>query len=421
MLKLGNQLFLNTNIFAIIFCILIHASSFAVEKSDNFLNEDEIAWLSAHKIIRVGVGSNFPPYQWVEDSNDNPVFRGIVSEYLTILENKLKVKMEIAYGLKFSQALEKGKSKDIDFFPCLASTPDRSKFLLFTEPYISYPSVILTRIDAPFIGGINDLHGRKVSLVKGQIIHAIVKERFAHLNIQILESENSAEDLQAVSFGRADACLMDLGVASYLIQKLRITNLKVAAPTGLEKIELAMGVRDDWPIFRNILQKTLSTISPEERDIINQRWIQLKYDPGISRAKLLRWSSFIGAGALFCFTLFYLWTRSLQREISARKQIEEERNILITQLKKSLNDVKTLRGFLPICSHCRKVRQDSGYWQQIETYIQEHTDAQFSHGICPDCMRKLYPDLADHIIDKVGRKSPATPEVPSANCDHRRI
>ena len=56
------------------------------------------------------------------------------------------------------------------------------------------------------------------------------------------------------------------------------------------------------------------------------------------------------------------------------------------------NEINTLRGILPICSSCKKIRNDEGYWQQIESYIHEHSDTQFTHGICPDCAKKLYPD-----------------------------
>jgi len=82
-----------------------------------------------------------------------------------------------------------------------------------------------------------------------------------------------------------------------------------------------------------------------------------------------------------------------QKEIEARKAAEAERDQVIEQLKQTLSEVKTLRGFLPICSNCKKIRDDKGYWNRIEAYIQEHSEAQFSHGICPECAKTLYPDL----------------------------
>ena len=83
------------------------------------------------------------------------------------------------------------------------------------------------------------------------------------------------------------------------------------------------------------------------------------------------------------------------RDITERKRAEEERERLIGELKEALAKVKTLSGLIPICASCKKIRDDRGYWNQIESYIHEHSDADFSHGICPDCMKKLYPDFCE--------------------------
>jgi len=81
------------------------------------------------------------------------------------------------------------------------------------------------------------------------------------------------------------------------------------------------------------------------------------------------------------------------RDITARKKMEEEREKLIAELQEALNKIKTLSGLVPICASCKKIRDDKGYWNQLESYIQEHTEAEFSHGLCPDCLKKLYPDI----------------------------
>jgi hypothetical protein len=80
-------------------------------------------------------------------------------------------------------------------------------------------------------------------------------------------------------------------------------------------------------------------------------------------------------------------------EMEYRKRAEIEKDKLIVELKDALDTVKTLSGLLPICASCKNIRDDSGYWNQIETYIQEHSEAEFSHSICPDCAKKLYPDI----------------------------
>ncbi len=82
-------------------------------------------------------------------------------------------------------------------------------------------------------------------------------------------------------------------------------------------------------------------------------------------------------------------------DITERKRMQSEREGLIKKLQKALAEITELRGILPICSNCKKIRDDKGYWTQIESYIHEHSGAEFSHGICPDCMKKLYPEYAD--------------------------
>ena len=83
-----------------------------------------------------------------------------------------------------------------------------------------------------------------------------------------------------------------------------------------------------------------------------------------------------------------------------RKQDETEREHLISELQGALAQVKTLSGLLPICSGCKKIRDDHGYWNRIETFISEHSDARFSHGICPECTQKYFPEYKDPIDEE---------------------
>ena len=85
---------------------------------------------------------------------------------------------------------------------------------------------------------------------------------------------------------------------------------------------------------------------------------------------------------------------SLQQEIIERKRIEEEREKLIKDLQEAFARVKVLSGMLPICSSCKKIRDDRGYWNQIEVYVRDHSDAEFTHGLCPDCAQKYYGELS---------------------------
>ncbi|MDY6862086.1 MAG: PAS domain-containing protein [Thermodesulfobacteriota bacterium] len=81
------------------------------------------------------------------------------------------------------------------------------------------------------------------------------------------------------------------------------------------------------------------------------------------------------------------------QDISERKRIEEKNEKLAKELQETLDKVKLLSGLIPICASCKKIRDDRGYWNQIELYIRDHSEAIFSHGICPDCSKKLYPEI----------------------------
>ena len=91
--------------------------------------------------------------------------------------------------------------------------------------------------------------------------------------------------------------------------------------------------------------------------------------------------------------------RGIVRNIDDRKRAEQQSEKLISELQQALSKIKTLSGLLPICAYCKKIRDDEGYWNQIESYITEHSKAEFSHGICPDCVKKMYPEYYKKIYN----------------------
>lgn len=102
---------------------------------------------------------------------------------------------------------------------------------------------------------------------------------------------------------------------------------------------------------------------------------------------------------------------AIERDITLRKQEEQEKLLLIQELSRTLASVKTLRGLLPICASCKKIRDDHGYWKQLELYIGEHTEAEFTHGICPDCMARAKEEFETQLRGKAGRQPAAAEGV----------
>lgn len=85
----------------------------------------------------------------------------------------------------------------------------------------------------------------------------------------------------------------------------------------------------------------------------------------------------------------------IAKDITERNKLEQEREKLISELQDALAEIRTLKGFIPICASCKKIRNDKGYWEQMEAYITRRSEAKFTHGVCPACAKKLYPQLFD--------------------------
>ena len=125
-----------------------------------------------------------------------------------------------------------------------------------------------------------------------------------------------------------------------------------------------------------------STISFETR-LITKNQTPVPFDVFIISAQGLYSSAKSGLGN-------FLGTQGIARDITMRKQADKEREKLIIKLQEALDNIKTLKGLLPICANCKKIRDDKGYWNQLEAYIRDHSEAEFSHSICPPCVEKLY-------------------------------
>jgi PAS domain S-box-containing protein len=155
----------------------------------------------------------------------------------------------------------------------------------------------------------------------------------------------------------------------------RIPSLTLLSSINLEDKEQKYNFRNQN--FKKMIETEGKVYSLENE------W--LRYDGTLIIVNESAWKIVDENGA----TLYY---DGIVEDITERKQTEEERMRLIIQLQNSLSEIKTLSGLLPICSHCKSIRDDTGYWHQIEEYIDSHSYAQFSHGLCPDCAKKLYPN-----------------------------
>lgn len=96
----------------------------------------------------------------------------------------------------------------------------------------------------------------------------------------------------------------------------------------------------------------------------------------------------------------------ISQDITEQKITERDRDTLISELRRALNEVEILRGMLPICASCKKIRDDKGYWNHIETYLSEHSHLDFTHTLCPECIQQHYPEYWDHLQSKKNGSAP---------------
>jgi PAS domain S-box-containing protein len=105
-----------------------------------------------------------------------------------------------------------------------------------------------------------------------------------------------------------------------------------------------------------------------------------------------------------------LYALGMIEDISRRKLVEQERERLVHDLQQALEKIKALRGLLPMCARCKKIRNDKGYWQKVETYIQEYSDASFTHGMCPECLNKVDQASAVEVSERDKERKRLKPE-----------
>lgn len=268
--------------------------------------------------MRVGGPRDFPPFYFFDDDGHA---QGMTLDYLQAIAKGLGLTLRMEAAQPWPQTLAKIKENSIDVIPCIARSNDRESFLLFSRPFLSFPLVIISRSDTPFIGGLDDLRGMRVATIRGNVINEwLEKDKVSIISRSV---GSPLEALQSVSEGKADATIDNLAAASYQMDKRGLANLKIAAPTPYGNYDLHLGVRQDWPELLRILDKALDALSPEQHAEIRGKWLSVRYEYGISPLDVIKWLFVAIAPTLLLLWAVLSWNRRLRREIRGRKWAEE--------------------------------------------------------------------------------------------------
>ncbi|MCW9000138.1 MAG: response regulator [Kangiellaceae bacterium] len=234
------------------------------------LTQEEQAWLQQHQVIRVMNEPDYAPYDFV--INGKPV--GYSIDYVKLIEGRLGVRFEFVQD-NFSELMEKAKKKEVDLLHSLFKYPvEREEFLNFTRPYKSSVNSIVTRKGEEVKNGLLDLKGLRVAAVPGDAASGLLTTN--HPEIKLVNVNDYEEALIAVALGRADATILELPTANYLIKKHLINNLSVSSELKEKSVDYRyrLAVRKDWQEFIPILEKAMDSLSLEELDALDEKWMR---------------------------------------------------------------------------------------------------------------------------------------------------
>ena len=233
------------------------------------LSDEEIDFLKSHSVIRVHNEMDWAPFNF--NRNERPI--GYSIDYMNLLAEKLGIEIQYISGPSWNDFLGMIKNKELDVMLNIVKTEERLKYVLYTQPYIKNPNVIVSLASNGY-SSIEELNDKTVAVVRGFYQEEILKRDFP--DIELLLFNSTLDCLKAVSFGKAEAVLAETAVVNYIISENMLTSLVISGELILgdpDLPNLRIAVRDDWPLMQSALIKAMETVSVEEKNSINKKWL----------------------------------------------------------------------------------------------------------------------------------------------------
>lgn len=376
-------------------------SSFLFSQDLNF-SEREKEWIKENPIVYFGYDNNWPPYEMYREGK----YIGICNDFIQIISKKTGIKFIPLKNMTWKKSYQKLKDNSITMVPGAGITPERKEFLVFTERYITLPWVIATKKGNKEVKDLSSLNFKRVSIPRDYLQEEILRRDYP--NIKLILRNDFAECLQDVSSGYSEATTGSLGVISYMINEFAYTNLSITAFTEYKDYGVSFAFPKNKVILRDIMDKALKQISFKERGKINSRWINVNFKaekPDYSQV----WNSiliifFIIFGAT---VVYYIWNRSLRKQISMRKKIEIELSETFEEINKQNNDKTILlqeihhrvKNNLQIIISLLRLQSNSHTNKDVQDALNEAIDRINSISLVHDHIYKN-PNLAELNLEK---------------------
>ncbi|MCB1955122.1 MAG: transporter substrate-binding domain-containing protein [Rhodocyclaceae bacterium] len=238
------------------------------------LSAEERRWLDAHPEIRIDYGQ-FPPWE-LTGRDGKP--KGITIDVLHLIEQRLGIRFALADRTDWPATEQALRAREQDMVGTLAHTASREAYLDFSLPYSSFLAPVYTRKGAPPVEGLADLAGRSVVVERGFNTFEQLSPRYPGIHFEFVD--DTAAALKRLSEGGADAYVGNQGLANWLIEELKLTNLQVAYLAGeIGPTPLHFGIRKDWPELRTLVDKAIDSISEADMLEIRRKWLGVTTQP----------------------------------------------------------------------------------------------------------------------------------------------
>ena len=239
------------------------------------LTAQEQDWIAKHPGIRVHNELDWPPFNYNRDG----VPLGYSIDVMNLIAQKTGLEVKYITGPIWNDFLNMMKSGDLDVMLNVMKTPDRDQYLLFTPPYVENPNTILSRRDFRY-ENLSQLFGKTIAIPKGFFHEEILRRDYPRINLLIVN--HTLDAMKAVSFGQADASLGEHAVFNYLLNEHMLTDLIVSAELKLSNDKyprLSITTRKNLPVLASILSKGVKSISPQEKQALQVKWLQIARMP----------------------------------------------------------------------------------------------------------------------------------------------
>jgi ABC-type amino acid transport substrate-binding protein len=232
------------------------------------LTDAERDWLATHKKIVVGGEMDWAPFDFVDETG---AYAGLANDYLKIIGKKLGIEVEVITGPSWNELLAMIRRQEIDVLPAIYHSQEREAYVNFTTPYLKITEFIFARSDNQTISSFTDLKDKTTIVVNGYTIESYLRSNYP--DYDLITAPTIQDALKKLVIGEADAFIGDIISTSYNIKELSLVGIKPIAPVTDEGPTVHMAVRNDWPILRNLIDKTLKAIPEGEHDAIKSQWI----------------------------------------------------------------------------------------------------------------------------------------------------